>query len=448
MTRRQLIEGTLGIAAASSLAGCGAVTSRFLAKDRKVSLPKLDVDPNRRLLDRISFGATDQSLLTLNEIGRDAFLTRELEAKTDEDPFLIASLRRFDVTQTGATELMDLPRERVIEQLHGAALMRSVYSRNQLKERMIDFWSNHFNVFSRKGDGAFYKGVTEERVIRTHALGNFKDLLSGIAHSPSMLIYLDNDRNHKGHSNENYARELLELHTLGVHGGYTQHDIQEVARCLSGWTVENRFLHPRGQFWFNEGIHDNGSKQVLGHTIPANGGKQDGETVLEIVANHPSTAKFIAQKLVAYFIGPSETALIEEVAKEFTRTGGDLRKTLAVVVHSPKMTDSAPQIRKPFEYVSAALRVTNARTDGGKPLQDHLRAMGQPLYEWPMPDGYPVKTQNWLGSMLPRWNFAAQLCKGGIGGTSINSKNIELLNQAQDTEQIALYLASPQFQWM
>ena len=471
MTRRDLISGGVGVIVGTSLTGCGAVTSRLLSSDRKVSLPATptpgSTDPDRRLLDRISFGAKDTDLAELKSLGKSSYLERELASSQPEDLVLTASLRRYDVTTEEAVELMDLPRERVIEQLQGAAIMRAVYSKNQLFERMVDFWSNHFNVFSRKGDSAFYKGVTEERVIRKHALGNFKDLLTGITHSPSMLIYLDNDRNRNGHPNENLARELLELHTMGVHGGYTQEDIQEVARCLSGWRVENRFGRPRSKFWFDDSIHDHGGKSVLGHLIPAYGGQSlegqngsshpkhdekfcqmDAERVIDILAAHPSTAKFIATKMVRYFVGTEDADLITKAQKAFSTSKGDIKSTLKVVLESEQLIAAPNMIRRPFEYICSSLRVTNARTDAGKPLQNYLRAMGQPLYEWPMPDGYPVKTQNWLGSMLPRWNFAIQLCENRIGGTSVSSGQLTYLGRPQSPEQAALYLASPDFQWM
>jgi uncharacterized protein (DUF1800 family) len=295
-----------------------------------------------------------------------------------------------------------------------------------------------------------------------------------------MLSYLDNPSNRHGVANENYARELMELHTLGVHGGYTQNDVQEVARCLTGWTVEDRFLHRRGTFRFDRERHDDGPKMVLGVSIPAGGGAADGDRVLEILATHPSTARFIAGKLVRYFHGesaPSES-VIASVAEVYKTTGGSIPAMLRALLAgkgphgiSPTLLSATPLLKRPFDYVVSALRVTGAETDGGSALQKHLAGMGQPLFQWPMPDGYPDNTAAWTGSLLARWNFAAALMSGDIPGTSADKmpfRNAELIEAVlpgldgetrarlghclrpfhhQPDQSLALLLASPAFQW-
>jgi uncharacterized protein (DUF1800 family) len=256
--------------------------------------------------------------------------------------------------------------------------------------------------------------------VRRHALGKFPDLLRASAHSPAMLAYLDNQENRRGVPNENYARELMELHTLGVHGGYTQKDVLEVARCFTGWTIENRFLRRRGNFRFDEALHDNGSKKVLGVTIFAGGGQSDATKVLDILATHPATARFIAGKLCRYFLGEENAEWTKKLAAIYNKTGGDIKAMLRPLLLSDTLQEAPPILKRPFDFTVSALRALNADTDGGAPLQEHLTRMGQPLYQWPMPDGYPDRTAAWTGSLLARWNFALSLTGGAIDSTSID----------------------------
>jgi hypothetical protein len=225
-------------------------------------------------------------------MGREAFVDEQLHPTDASEPQILTLRLRGMVGEardSGAWDLQDLPERDVLRQLSQAALLRAVYSHWQLRERLVDLWTNHFNIYARKNRGAYYTPTDQANVIRAHALGTFPDLLRASARSPAMLGYLDNEANRKGVPNENYARELLELHTLGVNGGYTQRDVREVARCLTGWTIEDRFLRRRGTFRFAAERHDNGEKIVLGHRIPAGGGEGDGERVLDIVCAHPST---------------------------------------------------------------------------------------------------------------------------------------------------------------
>jgi uncharacterized protein (DUF1800 family) len=294
-----------------------------------------------------------------------------------------------------------------------------------------------------------------------------------------MLAYLDNPSNRRGVANENYARELMELHTLGVNGGYTQKDVQEVARCLTGWTIEDRFLRRRGSFRFDRERHDEGAKTVLGVSVPANGGEADGERVLEILAHHPSTARFIAGKLVRYFHGDSaDGRATERVAAVYRSTGGSIPSMLRALLLgdgpygiSPALLSAPPLLKRPFDFLVSSLRITRADTDGSVALQKHLDSMGQPLFQWPMPDGYPDSTAAWTGSLLARWNFAAALMDRKIPGTTAapttlpKAELIQLILPGLDTadrarmeeclklvqdktpQSAALLLASPAFQW-
>ena len=215
-------------------------------------------------------------------------------------------------------------------ELRQATLMRQLYSKRQLYEIMVEFWSDHFNIFIEKGNGFYLKTVDDREVIRKHALGSFRDLVWASAHSPAMMIYLDNQANEKSHPNENYARELMELHTLGVDGGYTQKDVMELARCLTGWNVKEHFW--LGDFVFKEDLHDTGEKNVLGLSIQPSGIKE-AEQVIEMLVTHPSTAKFISTKLARRFIAddpPQE--LIEKAAQTFLDTKGDIKSVLRVIL--------------------------------------------------------------------------------------------------------------------
>lgn len=483
MQRRELLQlGTLA-GAGALLSGCSNVVRRVVpvqAPD-SITLPPGEVAPLVRLVDRISFGPRPGEIARIAEMGATRYIDEQLNPDDKEDMLLTARLHSVEVFQTSAIELGDLPRHVVVRQLQQAAVLRAVYSRHQLRERMVDLWSNHFNIYAHKGWGAYLKAVDEMQVIRQHALGKFPDLLRASARSPAMLSYLDNQTNRRGVPNENYARELLELHTLGVDSGYTQKDVQEVARCFTGWTVEDRFLRRRGTFRFDSGLHDNASKTVLGVKIPAGGGEQDAERVLAILAEHPATARFIARKLCRYFLGEENAEWVAKLTSIYRETKGDIKAMLRPLLMSSQLLQGPPVVKRPFDFVVSALRALNADTDGGAALQEHLARMGQPLYLWPMPDGYPYETAAWTGSLLGRWNFALALTHGEIGGTSVNveallptsSKSHEqlralaqsivpghsgnengedLFRQLADfaghhRESAAFLLCSPQFQW-
>ena len=327
----------------------------------------------------------------------------------------------------------------VVNDLQRAKLLRAVYSDRQLYELMVDFWENHFSVFANKDDDRYLLTAFDRETIRPFAMGRFRDLLGATAHSPAMLFYLDNWRSSvsrpypakgdkpagvDGGFNENYARELMELHTLGVDGGYTQRDVQEVARCFSGWTIQKP--NEQGLFVYRPGFHDDGEKTVLGRKILAGGGYADGERVLDILATHPSTAKFIATKLARRFISDDPPqSVIDRAAAVFLKTDGSIRETLRAIITSPEFFSPSSyraKIRSPFEYVAAAMRATSAETDGDRPTLDFIGRMGQPLFGRITPDGYPDRGDTWLssGTMVARLNFAAALATNRMRGTTVN----------------------------
>jgi uncharacterized protein (DUF1800 family) len=316
----------------------------------------------------------------------------------------------------------------VLAELSQQKIIRAAYSERQLQEVLADFWFNHFNVFAGKGPTRIYLTEYERDAIRPHVLGRFRDLLGATARSPAMLFYLDNWQsaapgaasNRRRGLNENYARELMELHTLGVDGGYTQKDVQEIARAFTGWTIDA----PRqgGAFRFDPRIHDNGAKVVLGHRIRAGGGRSDGEQVLDILAAHPSTARFIATKLARRFVADDPPAdLVRRAAARFTATRGDIREVVRTVVTSPEFFAPAAyraKVRTPFEFVVSAVRATGAETTGALPLVPALRDLGMPLYGCQPPTGYADRAEAWVntGALLNRMNFAVSLTAGTLRG--------------------------------
>ena len=329
-----------------------------------------------------------------------------------------------------------------VVQLSEAKLLRALSSERQLQEVMADFWFNHFNVFAGKEDEAGLLPDYEERVLRPNALSSFPELLEATAHSPAMLVYLDNWRSasptepprpgrrkfaapdvpkpqQRRGLNENYARELLELHTLGVDGGYTQQDIIEVARCFTGWTVEAPATDPR--FFFKRQMHDFGKKTVLGHVIPAGRGVEDGEAVLRILEEHPATARFLAGKLARRFVSDDPPdALVDRVAATYTRTHGDLRSMLRTLFESPEFWSRRTlkaKVRSPLELVASSVRALGASVDEPGVLLRTLARIGEPLYAAQPPTGYGDTAQAWLssGALLARIDFGLELVSGMKG---------------------------------
>jgi uncharacterized protein (DUF1800 family) len=361
--------------------------------------------------------------------------------------------------------------QRIIDELQASRILRAVYSERQLQEVMVDFWTNHFNVFAGKGADRWLLPAYDRETIRPNALGKFSTLLQATAQSPAMLFYLDNfqsvspnananqrrrggllqqlrpqQQKQRRGINENYARELMELHTLGVDGGYTQKDVQEVARCFTGWTIfqprggaaaANAMMGEAGRrnagtFFFNARVHDDGEKTVLGHKIPAGGGIKDGLMVLDILAQHPSTAKFIATKLVRHFV--SDTAppgLVDRVAATFTKSDGDIRETLKAIFFSKEFNSTDAyrvKIKRPFELVISAIRSLGADTNGGPGTHQWIARMGEPLYGFQTPNGYSDAAESWVntGGLLERMNFGLALANNRVQGTRVSlAKNGE-----------------------
>ncbi len=330
-------------------------------------------------------------------------------------------------------QIFNGPVQVINQDLMDGKILRAVYSNRQLDEVLTDFWFNHFNVNLDKGADRYMVTSYERDVIRPHVLGRFKDLLLATAESPAMLFYLDNwqsagpdpNKRRKQGLNENYGRELMELHTLGVDGGYTQRDVTEVARCFTGWSI--REPQRGGSFEFNEKLHDKGEKEVLGFRIPAGGGMDDGLKVLDILAHSPATAHFISKSLAVRFVSdnPPE-ALVQRMAAVFTRTDGDLREVMRAMIYSPEFWNPANfrnKVKSPLELVVSAVRAVNGDVDFAQALAGQMNPLGEPLYRKLEPTGYSNRSTDWMNSasLLARMNFAMALVQNKIGGVKVDA---------------------------
>lgn len=338
------------------------------------------------------------------------------------------------------------PQAVVASDLNEGKLLRAIYSTHQLQELLVDFWFNHFNVFLSKGAGRYLVPTYEREAIRPHVFGKFHDLLLATAKSPAMLFYLDNwesagppefprpnARRRQRGLNENYGRELLELHTLGVEGGYTQKDVIEVARCFTGWTIAG----PRkgGGFEYNDKMHDHGQKIVLGHVIKAGGAMSDGLKVLEILARHPSTAHFISLRLAQRFVSDNPPpSLVNRMAKTFRKSDGDLRKVMETMIYSGEFWSAGAlhaKMKSPFEMVVSAVRATNADVTSAFLLASETRRLGEPLYLKLEPTGYSAANAEWVSSasLLDRMNFGLALANNRVPGVKVNSAGWQAIVQ-------------------
>jgi uncharacterized protein (DUF1800 family) len=435
--------------------------------------PVLDLDTAVHIANRLTFGATAATVERLRADGLDGWLASQLRSDRQPDPALEARLATLTTLTLSPRELAEtyylpaLERRRAMQgrmQSEGASpgpavsvpgqpdaamprradgqraarqvlielttqkLVRTTTAERQLEEVLVDFWFNHFNVFADKGPVRQYAYDFERSAIRPHVLGSFRTMLGAVAGHPAMLFYLDNWQSSAAGTrvrgttglNENYGRELLELHTLGVDGGYSQADIVAVARAFTGWTIRG----PRqgGEAIFDGRRHDRDAKSVLRQSIPAGGGREDGERVLDLVARHPATARHIARKLAIRFVSdtPPE-ALVSRVAARFAQTDGDLRATIETLVKSPEFV--APQarlskVKTPLEFVTSAVRVLDADIAGGGGLGQELRTLGMAPYFAQPPTGYSDRADAWTnaGSLVQRMNIAVALTSGRMRG--------------------------------
>jgi uncharacterized protein (DUF1800 family) len=399
--------------------------------------------PQERI-DHILSLPPPQRISRLGTLSQPEFDSFRKALKPPQHAALIADLSPI---QREFVDALENPQKLVIDELAAQRLTRDIYSSAQLQEVMTDFWLNHFNVYLRKNEETPYYLVSYERdVIRPLALGKFEDLLEATAHSPAMLLYLDNSSSMGPDSpaaernkirdarnpdakkkapeglNENYARELMELHTLGVNGGYTQADVTQVARILTGWTVDRPARG--GEFKFDESRHEPGNKKVLGQKFKDRG-EDEGRQLLHMLATRPATAKFISRKLAIRFVGDDPPqALVDRLAKSYLSSGGDISAIMSTLFHSPEFwaADSyRAKVKTPLEFVVSAARASNATTDNMQPFVNALRDMGMPLYGAIPPTGYNWQASTWVstGALVNRMNFALRLAANKLPGITI-----------------------------
>jgi hypothetical protein len=373
----------------------------------------------RRLIDRITFGVNKEEMALANSLGYNGYLEYHLNAGAIDNseftpwmapyPFLNMTGPQFKEYESSSY----WRRKKFI----GATVVRSLYNKRQMLERMSEFWTDHFNIYIYKSWQDTLKMVDDRDVIRANALGNFPAMFRASAHSPAMLAYLDNDPSSNEAPNENYAREMMELHVLGV-DQFTQEDVENVAKCLTGWSFDWSSSSPAYlNFVFREDKHDYGAKRVLGHDIPAGGGQSDGETLLDILTTDPNlvpiTANFIGRKIASKFWGDNPpAALVSDVANAYIATGGDIKAMMRAVL-APQWLSSAPmKLKRPYHLAISSLRATDAWIDHDYAmyfLEKSLEHMGHSPYGWAPPNGYPDASGFWAGLLLPRWRFGADV---------------------------------------
>ncbi len=478
----------VGMAACSATSAAPGANSATPAADpgraASLAVPPSPLSEDQQIvhvLNRLGYGPRPGDVERVREMGLARYIARQLDPAGIPDDAIGPALSPYPALAMTAGQLVReypqptkevrekmasgamtpqemreiFPPERrpyvITAQMQAAKLVRATLSERQLEEVMVDFWFNHFNVFAHKGPVKWMLPEYERDAIRPHALGRFTDLVVATARHPAMLYYLDNwmstrdefimpvgpNRGKKMGLNENYARELMELHTLGVDGGYTQQDVIEVARCFTGWTINRP--QQGGGFVFRPFAHDQGAKRVLGHVIPAGGGEQDGMGVIEILARHPSTARFISTKLVRHFVSDDPPpALVERAAATFRRTDGDIRAVLLTIFTSPEFFSAEAyraKVKKPLEVVASAARALDAQLlppgpvaergrlqlGGGFVLARQVANLGEPLYEMQPPTGYGDVAEAWVntGALLNRMNFALALAHNRLPGTRV-----------------------------
>lgn len=399
------------------------------------TIPKDNLDPPDALvhfMNRASFGIRDSELQMARAMGYRAFVEAQLNPNPADAAAIEANIAsnlpsvgmsgEMIVTTYPATDNQDVI---ALAELRAATTLRQLGSPNQLFEVMVEFWTNHFAVEHNMGFMRQAKTL-DDRDIRRNAMGKFKDLLNANARSPAMLYYLDNYVNTKAGVQENYGREIMELHTLGVDGGYTEDDVKAVARAFTGWT----FVRNRLAFVFVAANHDTNEKVVLGQRLPANRGIEDGQQVIDILVAHPATAKFIATKLVRRFVSDTPPQkLVDTVAQVFINSGGDIKEMLRTIFFSVDFMASADlKYKRPQEFMLSALRASNATVSGttvNRSLTTYFDAAGQVFSSWAGPDGYPDVATHWINTTawLGRWNAVFSLLEKRFDpGISIDAR--------------------------
>ena len=441
-TRRSFLARAIG--GAATLAAAASVPTTLHAQGRRttkskgelladevlmtgnlanaIAAPSEWTNATTRLVRRATLGLADGELANAKAQGYQVWLQSQLDYQRIDTTALDAQVEAlWPLLSQGVDTLYNQQQGTLQTSIQAGWLHRAALSPRQLYERMVEFWTDHFNIeFANVG---YLKLVDDREVIRKHALGKFPDLLKASTKSAAMLAYLDQNVSRVGAPNQNYARELLELHTLGADNGYTQNDVAELARVLTGWTIQGR-----GNFTFNPALHDWGQKVVMGITIPAGSaslgaaGIAEGEQLIDMLARHPNTARYISTKLLKWFITPEPTAQqISAISSVFRVTGGDLKLVVRAVLNSAWVASAPVKFKRPFHYLVSALRGSKAVVANAAAVNGQLTTLGQPLYFWETPDGYPDLFEYWSGNLMPRWQFGSTLSNLSSGNVFIDT---------------------------
>ncbi|MSR36464.1 MAG: DUF1800 domain-containing protein, partial [Gemmatimonadetes bacterium] len=410
--RGLLAAGAAALAAAATLAAPRAASAQVVVRPptRRPPPPAATGDSLLRLVRRATNGVTEEELARAKSLGFAGYLDYHLKATAIDDRAVEAFITtKYPELALDGLGLYQLDQFQLYNKFTEATIYRAAFSKRQLYERMVQFWSDHFSIYYFKVN--YLHLIADREVVRKHALGKFPDLLRASAHSPAMLEYLDNTRSRNRNVNQNYARELMELHTMGADGGYSQTDVEEVTRCLTGWTIQGR-----GEaFRFDSGGHDFTAKTVLGFAIPVQAqgpdGVKDGDQVLDILLKNPSTAKFISTKMIRWLLQyEPPAALVDKVVATYTKTGGDIPSMIRDILTPANLLAAPAKYRQPYQMVTAALRATQPTVTNVTPVGTRqLDALGQGLFRWEDPDGWPDNVDWWAGTILPRWNFMSFL---------------------------------------
>lgn len=379
------------------------------------------VSPLKRLIRRTTYGLSPVELQRATRLGFDGYLRQQLAGNIASDVrFESAVAEMFPRTTKTAAQLWNLSDDwNSTADLQMASIMRACFSPYQLHERLVEFWFDHFNVHRGATLGRLLVPYVR-RTIAAHAMGKFHHLLSAVAHSPAMLLYLTNDENEIGHANVNFARELFELHTMGPDSGYTNEDLRQTAMIFTGWTFIRADADPHvGEFFYNEQHHQPGDKVVMG-TRFQDGGQQEGENMIAFLADHTNTARFITKKLVLWFLGPTLNTEAWHVAEDvFIRTGGEIREVLKAILTPQNLMAVDAKYKRPFHVIASGVRAAMAEVTRYDYLKDsHLKVGGHAQYEWFAPDGYPDRFEYWASSIAPRFGFACSMGNNSIVGVT------------------------------
>jgi hypothetical protein len=373
-------------------------------------------DPLLRLVRRVTMGMVPAEIALARHLGYAGYLEYQLNADAIDDSEVdaLVGTRLPLLAMTGA-QLRTQDQNEVMNQLFDATWYRALFSRRQLKERMVEFWTDHFSIDIEVQNVVFTKVADDRDVIRRHALGNFRDMLTASAHSAAMLNYLNQNTSRTPTPNQNYAREIMELHTLGADGGYTQNDVAELSRILTGWSTD-----ANGAFIWRRANHDRNAKLFLGRTFPAMAVtatdaamKGEGDTAIEMLLAHPSTARYVSYKMARWLLAYEPPAnVVEATAAAFTRTNGDIKAMVRAILTSRNLSAAPAKYKRPFHLGLSAMRAlgaTPATIPNVRNARRNNESLGQPVFRWDQPDGYPDNVAWWSGLVLSRWQHMQYL---------------------------------------